>query len=417
MILSATGFYKRQKRTREWDANETIKFYRCLHSVGTDFSLMLMLFPNRSRRDLKLKVSIQQVFHRVTIPLIGVNLFQFKKEEKTNLGLINKALLHPKEFNIDELKVDLEREEKELEQKKREWEELKQKHAKEKRLSHIASGRFNCFLKKRFFFLYFREQSKLLKQKNRKSVAARNIAGSETIYEHEFAVAPRKNRKVSALRMKSCGQTTILHFQRGAFVSNNNPSLPAFNNTFAKPQTEEKPTITVIKNEYLMPTSANNAAKNKVPMGPLSPQDILNMDIVFAGTENTDACTDQTENVTLPSNDEIIIPDSDTSFVFMDGRNELPMGKAVVKVESDEKNDDDEDEDDQADVEPDDGDSKSMDSLSMKELAVVASHSVDDPNNVIYEVYAVSAATGELSEKPLDLPPDVVEQIRMSIGV
>lgn len=65
--------------------------------------------------------------------LITVSILQFKKEEKTNLNLINKALLHPKEFNIDELKVDLEREEKELEQKKREWEELKQKHAKEKR--------------------------------------------------------------------------------------------------------------------------------------------------------------------------------------------------------------------------------------------------------------------------------------------
>lgn len=42
----------------------------------------------------------------------------------------------------------------------------------------------------------FREQSRLLKQKNRKSIAARNIAGSDTIYDHEFAVAPRKNRKV-----------------------------------------------------------------------------------------------------------------------------------------------------------------------------------------------------------------------------
>ncbi|KAG4067568.1 hypothetical protein HA402_005340 [Bradysia odoriphaga] len=347
----STGFYKRQKRTREWDAHETIKFYRCLHSVGTDFSLMLMLFPNRSRRDLKLK---------------------FKKEEKTNLALINKALLHPKEFNIDELKVDLEREEKELEQKKREWEELKQKHAKEKR-----------------------EQSRLLKQRNRKSIAARNIAGSDTIYDHEFAVAPRKNRKL------------------GAFVANTDSSS-AFTNAHPKPTVEEKPTITVIKNEYLMP----NAEKKRIPIGPLSPQDILNMDIVFADTENADA---QQSQVTSPTNTvpatDGAVTSSDNSFVFVDCQS-APIERTKVKVENDDRNVDNEEsltemeQDDECD-----SNNESIDSLSMKELAVVASHSVDDPNNVIYEVYAVSATTGELSDKPLDLPPDVVEQIRLSIGV
>jgi hypothetical protein len=34
------GYYKRQKRTKDWPADETIKFYRCLHTIGTDFSLM-----------------------------------------------------------------------------------------------------------------------------------------------------------------------------------------------------------------------------------------------------------------------------------------------------------------------------------------------------------------------------------------
>lgn len=84
------GFYKRQKRTRDWPPEETIRFYRCLHTIGTDFSLMLHLFPSRNRRDLKLK---------------------FKKEERINLGLINKALLNPKAFNIDELKDELAKDE------------------------------------------------------------------------------------------------------------------------------------------------------------------------------------------------------------------------------------------------------------------------------------------------------------------
>lgn len=108
----ASGFYKRTKRTRDWPADETIKFYRCLHTIGTDFSLMLTLFPKRTRRDLKLK---------------------FKREEKYNLSLINKALLHPKQFNIDDLKIELEHEEEEEIRKKTEWQELKEKQAKVKK--------------------------------------------------------------------------------------------------------------------------------------------------------------------------------------------------------------------------------------------------------------------------------------------
>jgi len=83
------GYFKRQKRTKDWSPEETIRFYRCLHTVGTDFSLMLQLFPNRNRRDLKIK---------------------FKKEEKTNGHLIDKALLYPKEFDIDALRREFEEE-------------------------------------------------------------------------------------------------------------------------------------------------------------------------------------------------------------------------------------------------------------------------------------------------------------------
>lgn len=84
------GYYKRQQRTKEWSHEETVKFYRCLNTVGTDFSLMLNLFPNRSRRDLKLK---------------------FKKEERNNPQLVDKALLKHNTFDLDELQRDLDREE------------------------------------------------------------------------------------------------------------------------------------------------------------------------------------------------------------------------------------------------------------------------------------------------------------------
>ncbi|XP_050076689.1 uncharacterized protein LOC126563925 [Anopheles maculipalpis] len=99
-----SGYYSRIRRTKDWDSEETIRFYRCLHTIGTDFSMMLSLFPRRSRRDLKLK---------------------FKKEERYNLRLVNKALQYPKEFNVEELRQQFAHEDEELERKKREENERK----------------------------------------------------------------------------------------------------------------------------------------------------------------------------------------------------------------------------------------------------------------------------------------------------
>lgn len=94
---------------------------------------MLTLFPKRTRRDLKLK---------------------FKREEKYNLSLINKALLHPKQFNIDELKIELEREEEEeAARKKAEWQELRAKEAKVKR--YVYHNLFNFHQNFFVFFYYF----------------------------------------------------------------------------------------------------------------------------------------------------------------------------------------------------------------------------------------------------------------------
>ncbi|XP_037806181.1 transcription factor TFIIIB component B'' homolog [Lucilia sericata] len=106
------GFYSRQKRTREWLPAETIKFYRCLQNVGTDFSLMVSLFPNRTRRDLKLK---------------------FKKEERKNCHLINKALLYPKQFDLESLKQQIDEEEKMREEQAKKAKATKEKKESKKR--------------------------------------------------------------------------------------------------------------------------------------------------------------------------------------------------------------------------------------------------------------------------------------------
>lgn len=99
-----SGYYSRYKRTRDWPPEETIRFYRCLHTIGTDFSMMIQLFPNRTRRDLKLK---------------------FKKEERLNLKLVNKALLYPKEFNIEELRQQFEEEDEEIERQREQERQVK----------------------------------------------------------------------------------------------------------------------------------------------------------------------------------------------------------------------------------------------------------------------------------------------------
>ncbi|KYM76274.1 Transcription factor TFIIIB component B'' like protein [Atta colombica] len=81
------GFYKRHKRSKEWPKWETFKFYRVLNVVGTDFLLMQTLFPNRSRQEIKQK---------------------YKKEERVNQQLVEKALKYHREFDTDMLQEQLE---------------------------------------------------------------------------------------------------------------------------------------------------------------------------------------------------------------------------------------------------------------------------------------------------------------------
>lgn len=109
------GVYKKVERTKLWSKRETLRFYKALNAIGTDFSLMLPLFPGRKRRDLTMK---------------------FKKEEKVNRTLIDRALMEPNTYDISELRREIEleeREEREKERVKREVEQLARKEAEEKR--------------------------------------------------------------------------------------------------------------------------------------------------------------------------------------------------------------------------------------------------------------------------------------------
>ncbi|XP_033324499.1 transcription factor TFIIIB component B'' homolog Bdp1 [Megalopta genalis] len=90
------GFYKKRQKSKEWPKWETLKFYKALNTVGTDFLLMQSLFPNRTRQEIKIK---------------------FKKEEKINRNLIEKALEYHQEFDTELLEKSfalLEKSEKEF---------------------------------------------------------------------------------------------------------------------------------------------------------------------------------------------------------------------------------------------------------------------------------------------------------------
>ncbi|ODM94185.1 Transcription factor TFIIIB component B'' [Orchesella cincta] len=72
--VGSSGFYRYKRsyrRGHDWTEKETIRFYRALNQCGTDFSMMLSLFPNRSRQELKSK---------------------FKREDRKNPDMVSKAL-------------------------------------------------------------------------------------------------------------------------------------------------------------------------------------------------------------------------------------------------------------------------------------------------------------------------------------
>lgn len=64
---SGKGRYTRSRRSADWSDADTVRFYRALAAVGTDFSMMAPLFPNRARRELKIKVCCILLRNKTTL--------------------------------------------------------------------------------------------------------------------------------------------------------------------------------------------------------------------------------------------------------------------------------------------------------------------------------------------------------------
>ncbi|KAF7998187.1 hypothetical protein HCN44_009585 [Aphidius gifuensis] len=97
------GFYKRRTKSKDWVRNDTIKFYKALSTIGTDFLIMKSFFPDRTRQNIKMK---------------------FKKEERQNKELVDKAL-STGDFDLDKLKKDFEECDKEKKIQEEEKERLR----------------------------------------------------------------------------------------------------------------------------------------------------------------------------------------------------------------------------------------------------------------------------------------------------
>eukprot|EP00088_Acartia_fossae_P047708 TRINITY_DN5179_c0_g1_i8.p1 TRINITY_DN5179_c0_g1~~TRINITY_DN5179_c0_g1_i8.p1 ORF type:complete len:1216 (-),score=348.11 TRINITY_DN5179_c0_g1_i8:626-4273(-) len=90
------GTYSKKRKYNDWLEKETLRFFKALSLVGTDFSMMETLFKKRNRHELKLK---------------------FKKEERMNPTLVDKCLRQRGQFTDLNSFIEEESDDDELEEK------------------------------------------------------------------------------------------------------------------------------------------------------------------------------------------------------------------------------------------------------------------------------------------------------------
>ncbi|XP_054741416.1 uncharacterized protein LOC129246812 [Anastrepha obliqua] len=398
------GFYKRQKRTKEWPPEETIKFYRCLQTVGTDFSLMCQLFPKRTRRDLKLK---------------------FKKEERSNLALINKALLYPKLFNIDDLKTQLETEEREREEALQRWKEIHSKEAKT-----------------------------IKKVKINSSTAARALKNGDDVYENENVVKRKLSRRSNACEKKKTDSSKKPKISQTQHA-NGPPDDPTteqskkqksrqkqstlHNNSAETASTEVAPMTLPTMPREITPVKLEvaNATNYAVKAEHHSSHDsnFLNSHIPQSNVEESSEIASRLDQIEeeffgfiAPTssgvedyNKEILTPNNETHTNMVAAEAE---SKTFVDLDDGTVNTLQEDEDptlmDSMPATPMSFTHRDVDECDIQQILIDLAHgslvlvSTLDPDNadqVVNEIYMMDKTTGELCDKPLDIPESIVQGI------
>ncbi|XP_018783379.1 PREDICTED: uncharacterized protein LOC108965424 [Bactrocera latifrons] len=401
------GFYKRQKRTKDWPPEETIKFYRCLQTVGTDFSLMCQLFPKRTRRDLKLK---------------------FKKEERNNLALINKALLYPKLFNIDDLKTQLETEEREREEAIQRWKEIHEKEAKT-----------------------------IKKVKINSSTAARALKNGDDIYENENVVKRKLSRRSNATDKQntdSAKKSKTSQTQQTLSVSNGTEAAPQLKHKLkAKHGVLQNNSKEILSNQtegipLPLATQSNDVTSVKLEVvhaqnytikaeHPTNESNCFNAEMPLTNVERNlemmsslDAMAEEFINIIAPTScdasqslNEIITPTKESclqsSFAEVENKTFVDLDDGTVNTVNSLQGTEEnlavmdvmpptpssisQREVDECDIQ------QILMDLADGSLVLVSTLDPDNADQVVNEIYMMDKVTGELCEKPLDIPESIVQ--------
>ncbi|EDV33157.1 uncharacterized protein Dana_GF21666 [Drosophila ananassae] len=352
------GFYKRHKRTPFWTSEETVRFYRSLQIIGTDFSLMCQMFPARSRRDLKLK---------------------YKKEERTNGQLINKALLYPKAFNIQELKDQLAQEDREREENERQWKEIANANP---------------------------ENSKKRSRSQHNSKASRSMTDGDVVYENEHITKQKLGKRTWAKRRKALE------------AGENDGSVPAKRKPREARRTAntQKPVESNADESTPKTIKQENMVKTEQIVSQLATKDNL--------TAELNELLDDSEALEVEaigkSSDKPVVNLEDSTLTYVsavDSGSEVPnRGSDTYYI-----NFIDEPDEDQAEIITPDDPLPSMTAepdieqiiaeLAEGSLALVSSLDPLHEDRVLNEIYMLDKKTGELCETPLNIPEHIVQCI------
>lgn len=330
--------------------------------IGTDFSLMNSLFPKRSRRDLKLK---------------------FKKEEKTNGFLVNKALIEHTSFDIGQLEETFRKEEEEKEEEIRELEAAAEKALEAKT-----------------------EMGKKLKQKRTRGMSRAAKAMDDQDLDLEKAqvhklrqTKPRKVRrappKVEALDVPLAGACP----PSPASVP---PASPC-----KTPNWPSSPQIAGRETPTRMPTPINNdmnlncRTRGQRTVSECSvaswtaPKSVeMIQELSDCGEEERKPLAMMTKVVTKKEKEDPKVTESEQQ----KGKSDAKDTEKVGEVEPEEQEDDDEDDEEGG-----------IDGLDLSNLVVL--EALNDRGEKTFNVHFMDRETEEMSEEPLDLPQEVIDYI------
>ncbi|RQM25533.1 hypothetical protein B5M09_006604 [Aphanomyces astaci] len=100
--IPPVGYLSGRSSSRRWNYIETKQFFYCLSHIGTDFTLMETLFPNRTRAELKLKFKSEEKRHRALVEVALEGAKRPLDADVAELAADNLKQLQAKKHDPDE---------------------------------------------------------------------------------------------------------------------------------------------------------------------------------------------------------------------------------------------------------------------------------------------------------------------------